>query len=95
MCARRRPRSVSFANVDTHIDASNGTSSVSFSNDEIKTGYALGGGIEWAFAPNWSLKSEYLYVNLGDDDFTAPGGQFATHTETDFHTVRMGLNYRF
>jgi outer membrane immunogenic protein len=95
MCARRRPRSVSFANVDTHIDARNGTSSVSFSNDEIKTGYALGGGIEWAFAPNWSLKSEYLYVNLGDDDFTAPGGQFATLTETDFHTVRMGLNYRF
>ena len=55
----------------------------------------MGGGIEWAFAPNWSLRSEYLYVNLGDDDFTAPGGQFATHTETDFHTVRMGLNYRF
>ena len=50
---------------------------------------------EWAFAPNWSLKSEYLYVNLGDNDFTAPGGQFSTHTETDFHTVRMGLNYRF
>ena len=39
-------------------------------------------------------KSEYLYVNLGDDDFSGPGG-VAAHSETDFHTVRMGLNYRF
>ncbi len=84
-----------FADVDTHVNASNGVNSVSFSNDEVKTGYALGGGIEWAFLPNWSLKSEYLYVNLGDNDFTAPGGQFSTHTETDFHTVRAGLNYHF
>jgi outer membrane immunogenic protein len=84
-----------FADVDTHVSASDGVNAVSFSNDEVKTGYTLGGGIEWAFAPNWSLKSEYLYVNLGDNDFTAPGGQFSTHSETDFHTVRMGLNYRF
>jgi outer membrane immunogenic protein len=69
-------------------------SGVSFSSDEVKTGYALGGGIEWAFAPNWSLKSEYLYVNLGDNDFSGPGG-VAAHSEPDFHTVRMGLNYRF
>lgn len=84
-----------FADVDTHVSASDGVNAVSFSNDDVKTGYTLGGGIEWAFAPNWSLKSEYLYVNLGDNDFTAQGGQFSTHSETDFHTVRMGLNYRF
>ena len=79
-----------FADVNTNATVSG----VSFSSDEVKTGYALGGGIEWAFAPNWSLKSEYLYVNLGDDDFSGPGG-VAAHSETDFHTVRMGLNYRF
>jgi outer membrane immunogenic protein len=83
-----------FANVDTEIAAIGPGTSVSFSNDQVKTGYTVGGGIEWAFAPNWSLRSEYLYVNLGDQDFTAPGG-YAAHTETDFHTVRMGLNYRF
>ena len=54
----------------------------------------MGGGIKWAFAPNWSLRSEYLYVNLGDQDFTSPSG-YTAHTETDFHTVRTGLNYRF
>ena len=61
----------------------------------MKAGYALGGGVELAFMPNWLLKSEYLYVNLGYYDFTVPGGQFSTHTETDFHTVRVGLNYHF
>ena len=63
------------------------------SNDDIKSGYTLGGGVEWAFAPNWSLKSEYLYVDLGEDSFSTPVGTYTT--ETDFHTARVGLNYRF
>jgi outer membrane immunogenic protein len=86
---------LAFGDVDSRVSATNGVNAVSFSNDEVKAGYALGGGIEWAFAPNWSLKSEYLYVNLGDNDFSSPGGAYTAHTETDFHTVRMGLNYRF
>ncbi len=28
---------------------------------DTDTGYALGLGIEWAFAPNWSTKVEYMY----------------------------------
>jgi outer membrane immunogenic protein len=28
-------------------------------------GWAAGGGVEWMFAPNWSLKAEYLYYDLG------------------------------
>jgi outer membrane immunogenic protein len=83
-----------FGGVDTHIDASNGASFVSLRNDGVRTGYAVGGGVEWAFAPNWSLRSEYLYVNFGDQDFASPNG-YTAHTETDFHTVRTGLNYRF
>ena len=29
------------------------------------TGWTVGGGGEWAFASNWSLKAEYLYYRLG------------------------------
>jgi outer membrane immunogenic protein len=28
-------------------------------------GWTAGGGLEWMFAPQWSLKGEYLYYNLG------------------------------
>jgi outer membrane immunogenic protein len=55
------------------------------------TGWTGGGGVEWAFASNWSAKVEYLYVNLSQDADFGPrrGG------DQGFHVVRAGLNYRF
>jgi len=53
---------------------------------DTDTGYALGAGIEWAFAPNWSTKIEYMYYNF--DNVTTLGN-------TDISTVKVGLNYRF
>jgi outer membrane immunogenic protein len=32
---------------------------------QILTGWTAGGGIEWMFMPNWSLKAEALYWDLG------------------------------
>ena len=82
-----------FADVNTSVAQTTAGGSVAMSNDDIKSGYTLGGGVEWAFAPNWSLKSEYLYVDLGEESFSTPVGTYTT--ETDFHTARVGLNYRF
>lgn len=65
----------------------------SMSKDEIASGYTLGGGLEWQFAPNWSLKTEYLYVDLGEQTLTGPAGSYTT--DTDFHTVRAGVNFHF
>lgn len=53
---------------------------------DTDTGYALGAGIEWAFAPNWSAKVEYMYYNF--DNATTFGN-------TDISTIKLGLNYRF
>jgi outer membrane immunogenic protein len=39
------------------------------------------------------LKSEYLYIDLGDQTYSSPAGTYTT--QTDFHTARVGLNYRF
>ena len=62
---------------------------------DTKFGGTIGGGFEWKFAPNWSIKTEGLYYNLGSVTFTAPpltssvnivqpmlptGSQFATAT---------------
>jgi outer membrane immunogenic protein len=35
-------------------------------------GFALGGGMEWKFAHDWSLRGEYLYIDLGKASFDAP-----------------------
>ena len=73
------------------------------------TTWTLGGGIEWAFAPNWSVKGEYMFIALGDDggfqtcgDVTSPsgtivgGGPFCfNHSFSGIHTAKVGLNYRF
>jgi len=34
--------------------------------NQILTGWTAGGGAEWMFMPNWSLKAEALYWNLGN-----------------------------
>jgi outer membrane immunogenic protein len=81
---------LAFAEVDYTVS---GPPAVTLSQSSLKTGYTLGGGVEWAFDPNWSLKTEYLYVDLGDE--TLSGGGFSSSTSTEFQTVRVGLNYRF
>lgn len=35
------------------------------SNSSAQVGWTAGGGGEWMFMPNWSLKAEYLYYDLG------------------------------
>ena len=56
-------------------------SGCSGSNRQI--GAALGGGVEYAFTPNWSAKLEYLYVTAASLDIS--------HN----NEIRAGVNYRF
>ncbi len=71
-----------------------------------KGGYAVGGGMEsplslfGLFGPNWTVKVEYLYVDLGKDSvtfFDAPisiaNDTFTTHTQENI--FRAGINYHF
>jgi outer membrane immunogenic protein len=37
-----------------------------------RVGYAVGAGLEWMFAQNWSAKAEYLYYDLGTANNTLP-----------------------
>ena len=73
--------------------------SISMRSDDNRTGYVVGGGIEYAFGGNLSLKVEYQFINLGDESlfgvFT-PSGVTATSSPIDasFHTVRAGLNLK-
>ena len=41
------------------------------------TGWTAGGGVEWMFAPHWSAKVEYLYVDLsGSNSLNNSGYNF-------------------
>lgn len=64
-------------------------------------GWTVGAGFEYAFAPHWSAKIEYNYVDLGKvtERFNdvVPGGTF-TPIEDVHHTLqvmKVGASYRF
>jgi len=62
-----------------------------------RAGWTVGGGAEYAFAGQWSLKGEYLYVDLGSFNCTAVGCSIPAPTNVNhrFNVVRAGINHRF
>jgi outer membrane immunogenic protein len=73
---------------------------------DTRTGWTVGGGFEWAFADNWSVKAEGLYFDLGS--VTVASGStsitgapivtgFTIGRDFDLTGViaRAGVNYRF
>ncbi len=74
------------------------------SYDEIRAGYTVGAGVEYAVADNISLKGEYLYYDLGtatydlvpQNDTAAEQGLNASASHKfDGSLIRIGLNYHF
>jgi outer membrane immunogenic protein len=66
----------------------------------LSRGWAAGAGIEYAVTNNWSIKSEYLYADLGNQSLNEFNPGFPTFTQYSFNDikisiVRFGLNYRF
>jgi outer membrane immunogenic protein len=72
-----------------------------------KTGWTVGAGAEVGLQGPWSLKVEYLYVNLGSVSTTStnltaftppiafPTNVFTHSMDLKANIVRVGLNYRF
>jgi outer membrane immunogenic protein len=77
---------------------SSATGAVMDSASSWRSGWTVGAGAEWAFAPAWSAKVEYLYVKLDNSGFTTPnlGAAFdRSHVALDDNIVRIGVNYYF
>lgn len=85
------------ANFDSSVHQHSGvlidTSSTSF-----QSGWTAGAGGEWAFAPRWSLKGEWLHYDVGNQKV---GGVIPTNVTQFFNIkntgdiVRGGINYHF
>jgi outer membrane immunogenic protein len=71
------------------------------SDSPLRTGWTVGGGFEWGFAPSWTAKLEYLHVDLGRQNFNfttpiGPGFTFAVEqSRFNVETVRVGVNFLF
>jgi outer membrane immunogenic protein len=75
-------------------------------NRRTEAGYTVGAGIEHAFASNWTVKAEYLYLDFGSLSGTSLLGPVAVtgacnctrmfhSTDLTASVARVGVNYRF
>jgi outer membrane immunogenic protein len=78
------------------------TDTISAAGSKDQASWTIGGGIEWAFDLNWSLKAEYMFIAGGDSfgacglDTITPRQNFCwTQDPTGIHTAKVGINYRF
>ena len=66
-----------------------------------EAGWVIGGGWEYAFAQNWTLRGEYLFARFEPDGaegrLKSPGEATFQNSLSDFdvNIVRGGLNYKF
>jgi outer membrane immunogenic protein len=87
-------------------DTNGATESGSLSS--TRAGWAFGGGIEVGIQGPWTVKAEYLRVDLGSASVTSanlsapvaggpafPANPFTHGVDTVASLVRLGLNYRF
>src|SRR5712671_4918395 len=61
------------------------------SESHTTAGWTAGVGAEFGFAPSWSAKVEYLYVDLANSNFTITGVSDGYR----FGLLRAGVNYHF
>jgi outer membrane immunogenic protein len=81
------------------------TAAESASLGKTKAGWTAGVGVEYALLNGWSVKAEYLHVDLGRDTVTSanlvttpqpwPTNVFTHSMDLTSDIVRGGLNYKF
>jgi outer membrane immunogenic protein len=68
---------------------------------DTRSGWAAGGGFEYAFRNNWTVKGEVLWMDLGKVSYVSPertiypGYSYTTHLDLNEVVARVGLNYKF
>ena len=89
---------VAWANNDYHLTLG-APGDYSSTVSDTETGWLVGGGVEWAFARNWSAKIEGTYMDFGQKNksFAPVVGGIPINADIDaqISTVKFGVNYRF
>jgi outer membrane immunogenic protein len=61
-----------------------------------RLGWTAGGGVEWAFAQDWSVRLEYDYYDFGTHTATmndVNNGSGPLNFKTTMQTVKLGVNF--
>lgn len=80
-----------FAASSSHFVRTDPNSGDDEAHPGLRTGWTVGGGVEYSFQKNWNARLEYLYSRFGSGGVTFTNG---TQYESNFgiHTMRFGLN---
>lgn len=70
--------------------ANNKVSALGLSESKTHAGWTIGAGLEYMFAPAWSVKAEYMYADFGKETYLN-----TFDVGADLHTVKAGVNYHF
>jgi outer membrane immunogenic protein len=80
-----------------HSSVVHGTVYSSRADDRV--GWLVGGGLEFAFSPNWSVKVEYNYIDFGAGTYALADSAGYVAQSVDYNDtvnlVKGGVNYRF
>jgi outer membrane immunogenic protein len=71
---------------------------VGVSGDEVRSGWAVGIGYEYAFRSNWSTRLEYVFLDFGSESVTlnGPAGRIVvSDVDQQIHALTLSVNYRF
>jgi outer membrane immunogenic protein len=58
-------------------------------------GWVVGGGVEYALSPVWTIKGEFTRVHVGSGPLASSAGAAPLSSSIDLYNFRGGLNYRF
>jgi outer membrane immunogenic protein len=92
-----------WADTDYSANLALGPIAISTSASDTRSGGLLGGGVEYAFMPNWTAKLEYNYIDFGNETLifpiTIPVIPLTINPAVDIdhriHVVKVGVNYKF
>lgn len=64
------------------------------SESDFLVGWTIGAGLEYALTKNWSVRAEYLHVDLGEHTWFG-GDPWKSKSSLTSETIRFGVNYKF
>jgi opacity protein-like surface antigen len=81
-------------NADYSLSAAGAITGLSSVN-ATRNGWTVGGGLEAFFAPNWSAKLEYDFLDFGNYSYGFPVTGTAINFNTQVHEFKLGVNYHW
>jgi outer membrane immunogenic protein len=85
-----------YAALDIDDSLINTGTGATVTSSKVRSGYALGSGIETMIGGGWTAKSEYMFTDFGDNGDTLVNTGVSGQTDRlRYHSQRFGLNYLF